>query len=134
MWFRDEFGPRPGPAWPGLGLIEGHFWGLAHLGPGRLILAQVRPGPEKNGPNSTHRDEFRPRPGLAQPGPGLIEGHFGLWPTMGRAGLGQAQVRPGPEKIGPNSSLMWLSIITSLRPMLPLVINLKYQMNLQRNT
>ena len=73
---RDGFGPWPGPARPGPGLIEGHFWGLAHRGPGRFTLAQVRPGPEKNGPNPTHRDGFRLRPGLAQPGPGLIEGHF----------------------------------------------------------
>ena len=67
--YRDEFGPRPGPAWPGLGLIEGHSWDLAHRGPGPLILAQVWPGPEKYGPNSTHRDEFGPDLGL-------IEGHF----------------------------------------------------------
>ena len=100
MWFRDEFGPRPGPAWPGLGLIEGHFWGLAHLGPGRLILAQVRPGPEKNGPNSTHRDEFRLRPSLARPGPGLIEGHF--WGLArhgpGRAGPGPSSARAGKKR------------------------------------
>ena len=97
---RDEFGPRPGPAWPGLGLIEGHFWGLAHLGPGRLILAQVRPGPEKNGPNSTHRDEFRLRPSLARPGPGLIEGHF--WGLAhhgpGRAGPGPSSARAGKNR------------------------------------
>ena len=84
----------PGPARPGPGLIDGHFWGLAHRGPGRFILAQVRPGPEKNGPNSTHRDEFRLRPG-----PGLIEGHF--WGLAchgpGRAGPGPSLARAGKK-------------------------------------
>ena len=97
---RDEFRLRPSLARPGPGLIEGHFWGLAHRGPGRFILAQVRPGPGKNGPNSTHRDEFRLRPGLAQPGPGLIEGHF--WGLAhhgpGRAGPGPSSARAGKKR------------------------------------
>ena len=97
---RDEFGPRPGPAWPGPGLIEGHFWDLAHRGPGPFILAQVWPGPEKYGPNSTHRDEFRLRPSLARPGPGLIEGHF--WGLArhgpGLAGPGPSSARAGKKR------------------------------------
>ena len=107
---RDEFGPRPGPARPGPGLIEGHFWGLAHRGPGQFILAQVRPGPEKNGPNSTHRDEFRLRPGLAQPGPGLVEGHFWVLAHHGpgRAGPGPSSAQAGKKrpKLIPNSYLV----------------------------
>ena len=99
----------------GPGLIEGH---LAHRGPGRFFLAQVRPGPEKNGPNSTHRDEFRLRPSLAWPGPGLIEGHF--WGLArhgpGRAGPGPSSARDGKKrpKLIPSfdHSKIWLSFFS----------------------
>ena len=84
------------------------FLRLACHGPGQFILAQFRPGPEKYGPNSTHRDEFGlhfslARPGLAWPGP-----YKRSFLRLARHGPGRsilAQVWPGPEKNGPNSSL-----------------------------
>ena len=110
LCFRDEFGPRPGPAWPGPGLIEGHFWDLAHRGPGPFILAQVWPGPEKYGPNSTHRDEFGLHFSLARPSPAWPGPYRRSFLRLACHGLGRsilAQVWPGPEKNGPNSSLFY---------------------------
>ena len=40
---RDEFGPGPGPAWPGPGLSKAIFLVWPTLGLGRIILAKARP-------------------------------------------------------------------------------------------
>ena len=109
---RDEFGLHfslawPSPAWPGPYIRP--FLRLACHGPGQFILAQIRPGPEKYGPNSTYRDEFGlhfslARPSLAWPGP-----YRRSFLRLARHGPGRsflAQVWPGPEKNGPNSSLV----------------------------
>ena len=104
-----SLGSRPGPAWPGPGLLEGHFWDLAHRGPGPFILAQVWPGPEKYGPNSTHRDEFGLHSSLARPSPAWPGPYRRSFLRLACHGLGRsilAQVWPGPEKNGPNSSLL----------------------------
>ena len=113
LQIRDEFGPRPGPAWPGPGLLEGHFWDLAHRGPGPFILAQVWPGPEKYGPNSTHRDEFGLHFSLARPSPAWPGPYRRSFLRLACHGPGRsilAQVWPGPEKNGPNSSLMGFNL------------------------
>ena len=39
----DEFGPGPGPAWPGPGLSKAIFGVWPSMGLGRIILAQARP-------------------------------------------------------------------------------------------
>ena len=40
---RDEFGPGPGPAWPGPGLSKAIFGVWPTMGLGRIILSQARP-------------------------------------------------------------------------------------------
>ena len=40
---RDEFGPGPGPAWPGPGLSKAILGVWPTMGLGRIILAQARP-------------------------------------------------------------------------------------------
>ena len=79
--------------WPTVGQADS-FW--PKFGPGRKKMAQTQLIGMSSG--------FGPAwPGLAR---ALQKVIFGVWPAMGRAGLGLAQVRPGPEKNGPNSSLV----------------------------
>ena len=40
---RDDFGPGPGPAWPGPGLSKVIFGVWPTMGLGRIIFAQARP-------------------------------------------------------------------------------------------